>query len=60
MIGGTMSVNGSQPVPEGTAMHLLACGIPLSLIMDLAAPGGPASQEILTAEGCPEDNWWER
>lgn len=41
------------------AIHLLACGVPLSLIMDLAAPGGPRSQEILTVEGCPKDPWWD-
>jgi hypothetical protein len=41
-------------------MHLLASGVPLSLIMDLAVPGGPRSQEILLVEGCPDDQWWER
>jgi hypothetical protein len=40
-------------------MHLLACGVPLSLIMDLAIPGGPHSQEILDVEGYREDSWWE-
>jgi hypothetical protein len=43
----------------GAAMHLLACGVPLSLIMDLAIPGGPHSQEILDVEGYREDSWWE-
>jgi hypothetical protein len=41
-------------------MHLLASGVPLSLIMDLAAPGGPPSQEILLIEGCPDDPRRER
>lgn len=40
-------------------MHLLASGVPISLIMDLAAPGGPHSQEILAVEGFREDSWWE-
>jgi hypothetical protein len=56
--------NGQPPGPacrarHGTAMHLLACGVPLSLIMDLAAPGGPPSREILTVEGSADDSWWE-
>ena len=45
---------------HGAAMHLLASGVPLSLIMDLAVPRGPRSQEILLVEGCPDDPWWER
>jgi hypothetical protein len=31
-------------------MSLLACGIPLSLLMDLAVPGGPCSSEIYQCE----------
>jgi hypothetical protein len=40
-------------------MHRLACGVPLSLIMDLAVPGGPRSREIMTVEGPRDDAWWE-
>jgi hypothetical protein len=59
-----------QPVPEGThavadaptqqTKGLLEEHVPLSLIMDLTAPGGPASREILAAEGAPEHAWWVR
>ena len=75
MIGGCMSTHSERPargwpgwVPGGAgpglphpgAMHLLASGVPLSLIMDLAAPGGPRSQEILLVEGSPDEPWWDR
>ncbi|HET9656728.1 MAG TPA: hypothetical protein VFP72_15355 [Kineosporiaceae bacterium] len=68
MIGGTMSGHGDQQgrpgptaLPPGSpcagrrdsAMRLLASGIPLSLLMDLATPGGPHSREILAVEGAP-------
>ncbi|GAB3596132.1 hypothetical protein GCM10027446_22540 [Angustibacter peucedani] len=39
---------------------LLEEHVPLSLIMDLTAPGGPPSREILDAEGVPEQAWWEQ
>ncbi|HEX8497568.1 MAG TPA: hypothetical protein VF661_10275 [Actinomycetales bacterium] len=51
--------------PEGTdtaegeqVMGMLGTHVPLSLIMDLAAPAGPHSQEILDSEGQPETTWW--
>ena len=40
--------------------ELLEEHVPLSLIMDLTAPDGPHSQEILDAEGAPEQAWWEQ
>ena len=40
-------------------MRLLAEGVPLTLLADLAAPDGPASQMILETEGLPDDAWWE-
>lgn len=42
-----------------TVMRLLAEGVPLTLLADLAAPDGPASQVILETEGLPGDAWWE-
>jgi hypothetical protein len=75
MIGGTMArqgdpltwvaarngpVSGTYEADRSTAMHLLACGVPLSLIMDLAVPGGPPSQEIMTVEGLRDSAWWAR
>jgi len=42
-----------------TVMGLLAEHVPLALLADLAAPGGPVSQEILESEGLPDDAWWE-
>ena len=43
----------------GSVMQLLAEGVPLTLLADLAAPDGPASQVILETEGLPDDTWWE-
>lgn len=45
--------------PAGAVMQLLAGGVPLALLADLAAPDGPASQVILETEGLPDDAWWE-
>jgi len=39
-------------------MGLLSEHVPLSLLVDLAEPDGPASDEILQSEGKPEDAWW--
>ena len=46
--------------PTAQTKGLIEEHVPLSLIMDLTAPGGPASREILAAEGAPEQAWWER
>jgi hypothetical protein len=45
---------------EGDArvMGLLSEHVPLSLLVDLADPEGPASDEILQSEGKPDDAWW--
>ena len=40
-------------------MGLLADHVPLALLVDLVTPEGPKSDEILQAEGMPEDAWWE-
>ena len=40
-------------------MELLADHVPLALLVDLVTPEGPASEEILRAEGMPQDAWWE-
>ena len=40
-------------------MSLLAEGVPLALLADLASPGGPSSPEILQDEGLPDVAWWE-
>ena len=39
-------------------MELLSDHVPLSLLVDLTSPEGPASEEILEAEGVPENSWW--
>ena len=36
--------------PDGHVLALLAAGIPLTLLMDLASPGGPDSRLILAEE----------
>lgn len=47
--------------PECEAvMEMLADRVPISLIMDLAMPAGPHSQELLDEEGEPEHAWWEQ
>ncbi len=46
--------------PTDQVKELLHEHVPLSLIMDLTAPGGPPSQEILDAEGAPEQAWWQQ
>jgi hypothetical protein len=40
-------------------MELLAEHVPLALLVDLVTPQGPKSEEILEAEGKPEDAWWK-
>ena len=40
-------------------MELLAEHVPLALLVDLVTPQGPASADILRAEGMPDDAWWE-
>lgn len=53
---------GTEPAvtDEGDArvMGLLSEHVPLSLLVDLADPDGPASDEILQSEGRPDDAWW--
>jgi hypothetical protein len=63
--GGRMELTHGRkrPVEKEQAEHvmdLLEEHVPLSLIMDLTAPAGPDSREILRAEGEPELHWWER
>lgn len=41
-------------------MHLLEDHVPLALLCDLTTPEAPDSQEILAAEGAPDDEWWVR
>jgi hypothetical protein len=51
-----------QPTPQAPperVMELLADHVPLALLMDLVAPDGPASADILRDEGMPDDAWWE-
>lgn len=43
---------------DGAVMHLLHDHVPLALLADLAAPGGPTSREILDSEGLPAESWW--
>jgi len=43
------------PSEAARGWSLLRAGVPLSLICDLAAPDGPPSREILTAEAIEDD-----
>jgi len=43
---------------DTTAMTLLQRGVPLSLLIDITDPDGPASTQILESEGEPADQWW--
>ncbi|NLF04098.1 MAG: hypothetical protein GX593_03695 [Actinomycetales bacterium] len=47
--------------PTGSArevLDLLAEGVPMALIADLADPAGPPSPVILEEEGSPDEAWW--
>ena len=57
----------TRPQDQGTltdadadrhVMELLSEHVPLSLLLDLTSPEGPASEEILQSEGVPENSWW--
>jgi len=48
----------NAPAGGEQVMEMLGTHVPISLIMDLAAPAGPHSQEILDSEGQPETTWW--
>lgn len=39
--------------------RLLAAGVPLSLLLDLASPRGPRSEELFSAEE-PDLDWLDR
>ncbi|MGN6245476.1 MAG: hypothetical protein ACTHQ3_17640 [Motilibacteraceae bacterium] len=39
-------------------LALLARGVPLSLLCDLADPAGPRSREVLDAEREGAEPWW--
>ena len=41
-------------------MELLQEHVPLVLLCDLSAPGGPPSAEILAEEGQPVEEWWKQ
>ncbi|MBA2768457.1 MAG: hypothetical protein H0U35_04885 [Sporichthyaceae bacterium] len=45
---------------DEAVMTMLHDHVPLSLLCDLTAPGGPESEQILAEEGEPESRWWER
>jgi hypothetical protein len=53
------SVAEEHDAPAEQLRELLEEHVPLSLIMDLSAPDGPGSKEILDAEGVPEQAWWK-
>jgi hypothetical protein len=40
--------------------ELLKEHVPISLLLDLVAPAGPDSQDILDTEGAPEQEWWRQ
>lgn len=41
-------------------MTMLHDHVPLALLCDLTAAGGPTSAEILAEEGEPDTRWWEQ
>ena len=45
--------------PVQSVMSMLGEHVPLSLLLDLTAPAGPASLDILQSEGRPSQAWWE-
>ncbi len=54
---------GGERASEDQRVHdvsaLLESRVPLALLADLWATDAPTSQEILSAEGLPDDAWWE-
>jgi hypothetical protein len=42
--------NARRPDDAGHPMRLLAAGVPLTLLVDLASPGGPDSERIAASE----------
>ena len=49
------------PLPgHARVMAMLSEHVPLSLLVDLTAPGGPDSRRLLDEEGLPDDAWWDR
>ncbi|MBX9245239.1 hypothetical protein ICW40_10515 [Actinotalea ferrariae] len=71
-VGNDEAVTGLEPEPAAVeaveqadteasteVMSLLAEGVPLALLADLANPDGPASPAILEDEGLPEVAWWD-
>ena len=55
----TEAVEQTDSAASVEVMHLLAEGVPLTLLADLASPGGPQSPAILEDEGLPDVAWWE-
>lgn len=53
------SADDATVAPTEHVMDLLEERVPLSLLIDLVAPSGPDSQDILETEGAPEQAWWE-
>jgi hypothetical protein len=45
-------------MPTSPVMQLLARGVPVTLLLDLADPAGPDSRAILAAEPAPTDPIW--
>ena len=54
----TIAAHVSMMEPADYVKELLGEHVPLSLIVDLAEPGGPDSEDILAAEGAPAQAWW--
>jgi len=59
-----VKVNMDEPTEDQSARAdrvaaLLAGGVPLTLLADLAESNGPVSPAILESEGLPDDAWWE-
>lgn len=45
--------------PGHHTQELLEEHVPLTLLVDLLAPTGDTSRELLEAEGLPEETWWD-
>ncbi len=49
----------AAPADDALVMAMLHDHVPLALLCDLTATGGPTSREILDTEGEPAQRWWE-
>ncbi|WP_299035671.1 hypothetical protein [uncultured Pseudokineococcus sp.] len=56
---GEAATTGDSTSGSTHVLGMLGDHVPLSLLIDLAAPTGPDSVTIHDDEGLPADSWWD-